>query len=72
VSLVSGSVYSDMVAKPDTFLSYLVPSEVEEDVFWKRYWFRAWQIKQAEEKRKALLQGICQIMNLTTFKSNMV
>jgi hypothetical protein len=62
----------DMVARSNTFVSYVVPSEVEEDLFWKRYWFRAWQIKQAEEKRKALLQGTCQIINPTTFKSNMV
>jgi hypothetical protein len=31
---------------------------MEETTFWKRYWFRAWQIKQAEEQRKALLQGM--------------
>ncbi|KAG8807361.1 hypothetical protein FRC17_004497, partial [Serendipita sp. 399] len=35
----------------------LVPTEMDETTFWKRYWFRAWQIKQAEEKRKALLQA---------------
>ncbi|KAG8752726.1 hypothetical protein FRC14_006756 [Serendipita sp. 396] len=35
----------------------LVPNEMDETTFWKRYWFRAWQIKQAEEKRKALLQA---------------
>jgi hypothetical protein len=36
----------------------LVPSELDEETFWKRYWFRAWQIQHEEEKRKALLQGI--------------
>ena len=36
----------------------LVPSELDEETFWRRYWFRAWQIQQEEEKRKALLQGI--------------
>jgi hypothetical protein len=41
----------------------LVPSELDEETFWKRYWFRAWQIQQEEEKRKALLQGI--IFSLT-------
>lgn len=35
----------------------LVPSELDEETFWRRYWFRAWQIQQEEEKRKALLQG---------------
>lgn len=36
----------------------LVPSELDEETFWRRYWFRAWQIQKEEEKRKALLQGI--------------
>ena len=36
----------------------LVPSELDEVTFWRRYWFRAWQIQREEEKRKALLQGI--------------
>ncbi|CCA74160.1 hypothetical protein PIIN_08113 [Serendipita indica DSM 11827] len=35
----------------------LVPEEMDEATFWTRYWFRAWQIRQAEEKRKALLQA---------------
>ena len=35
----------------------IVPSELDEETFWRRYWFRAWQIQQEEEKRKALLQG---------------
>jgi len=35
----------------------LVPSELDDETFWRRYWFRAWQIQQEEEKRKALLQG---------------
>ncbi|KAJ7072199.1 hypothetical protein C8F01DRAFT_1102919 [Mycena amicta] len=34
----------------------LVPAEITRQVFWKRYFFRVHQIKQEEEKRKALLQ----------------
>ncbi|KAI0314118.1 hypothetical protein OF83DRAFT_472513 [Amylostereum chailletii] len=35
----------------------LVPSEIAEDVFWTRYFFRVYQIEQEEERRKALLAG---------------
>jgi hypothetical protein len=35
----------------------LVPSELTEQEFWQRFFFRAHQIKEEEEKRKALLQG---------------
>jgi len=37
--------------------SALVPSEMTNDTFWKRYFFRTHQIAQEEEKRKALIQG---------------
>ncbi|KAJ3896799.1 hypothetical protein GG344DRAFT_84951 [Lentinula edodes] len=35
----------------------LVPSELSQDVFWKRYFFRVHQIQVEENKRKTLLQG---------------
>ncbi|KAG7098714.1 hypothetical protein E1B28_000627 [Marasmius oreades] len=38
-------------------LNALVPSEISEDVFWKRYFYRIHQIRQEEEKRKVLIQG---------------
>ena len=41
-----------------TLRESLVPSELDEETFWRRYWFRAWQVQQEEEKRKALLKGI--------------
>jgi hypothetical protein len=37
---------------------YIVPSEITEDEFWTRYFFRAYQIDQEAERRKALLRGI--------------
>ena len=40
----------------DVLFWFLVPAEMDETTFWKRYWFRAWQIREAEEKRRALLQ----------------
>lgn len=40
-----------------TTLDTLVPSEMTEDVFWTRYFFRVYQIEQEEVRRKALLQG---------------
>jgi len=36
----------------------LVPSQLTEDEFWKRYYFRVHQIQSEEEKRKTLLEGI--------------
>ncbi|KZO98770.1 hypothetical protein CALVIDRAFT_596394 [Calocera viscosa TUFC12733] len=33
----------------------LVPGELEEETFWKRYFFRVYQIERDEERRKALL-----------------
>lgn len=49
----------------------LVPSELDEETFWRRYWFRAWQIQQEEEKRKALLQGIVGISSsLSSLRDN--
>ncbi|KAL0573523.1 hypothetical protein V5O48_008428 [Marasmius crinis-equi] len=38
-------------------LDALVPAEISKEVFWKRYFYRVYQIRQEEEKRKALLQG---------------
>ncbi|TFY77983.1 hypothetical protein EWM64_g6030, partial [Hericium alpestre] len=38
----------------------LVPSDMTEDAFWLRYFFRVHQIEQEEERRKALLQGVQQ------------
>ncbi|THH16254.1 hypothetical protein EW146_g4360 [Bondarzewia mesenterica] len=35
----------------------LVASEMTEDIFWTRYFFRVYQIEQEEIRRKALLQG---------------
>ena len=35
---------------------YSVPTELAEEVFWKRYSFRVHQVEKEEEKRKALLQ----------------
>ncbi|KIY49080.1 hypothetical protein FISHEDRAFT_65535 [Fistulina hepatica ATCC 64428] len=35
----------------------LVPSSMHENEFWKRYFFRVYQIHTEEEKRKALLQA---------------
>ncbi|KAF5393224.1 hypothetical protein D9757_000709 [Collybiopsis confluens] len=35
----------------------LVPSTLSHDVFWKRYFFRVYQIQTEEEKRKALLHS---------------
>lgn len=36
----------------------LVPSEMSNDVFWLRYFFRVQQITKEEEKRKALLASM--------------
>ncbi|EJU04114.1 hypothetical protein DACRYDRAFT_114520 [Dacryopinax primogenitus] len=33
----------------------LVPGELDEETFWKRYFFRVYQIERDEERRKALL-----------------
>ncbi|GJJ06659.1 hypothetical protein Clacol_000854 [Clathrus columnatus] len=38
-------------------LLLLVPSEMTDEVFWTRYFFRITQIQQEEERRKALLEG---------------
>ncbi|ESK96690.1 hypothetical protein Moror_6753 [Moniliophthora roreri MCA 2997] len=38
-------------------LDTLVPAEIPRNVFWKRYFFRVHQIREEEEKRKALIQG---------------
>ncbi|KAG9123714.1 hypothetical protein FRC07_014184 [Ceratobasidium sp. 392] len=35
----------------------LVPSEITEDEFWKRYFFRVLQISEDEEKRKIILEA---------------
>lgn len=35
----------------------LVPSEISEDEFWKRYFFRVQQISEDEEKRKIILEA---------------
>ncbi|KZV66881.1 hypothetical protein PENSPDRAFT_654499 [Peniophora sp. CONT] len=43
----------DLLGTRDT----LVPSEMDEETFWTRYFFRAYQIAQDEERRKALLAG---------------
>lgn len=37
-------------------LNTLVPSEMDEETFWRRYFFRVHQIEQEEAKRKALIQ----------------
>lgn len=34
-----------------------VPSEMTEEVFWTRYFFRVYQIEREAERRRALLQG---------------
>ena len=36
----------------------IVPSVMTRSVFWSRYFFRVHQIRQEEEKRKALVAGI--------------
>ncbi|KZT61975.1 hypothetical protein CALCODRAFT_490515 [Calocera cornea HHB12733] len=36
----------------------LVPGELDEETFWKRYFFRVYQIERDEERRKALLSGM--------------
>ncbi|KAH7913477.1 hypothetical protein BJ138DRAFT_1002250 [Hygrophoropsis aurantiaca] len=38
-------------------LNILVPAHMSEDIFWRRYFFRVYQIEQQEVRRKALLQG---------------
>jgi hypothetical protein len=35
----------------------LVPAKLDEEVFWKRYFFRVYQIEKAEERRRGLLEG---------------
>lgn len=35
----------------------IVPSEMTEEIFWTRYFFRVYQIEREAERRKALLQG---------------
>lgn len=36
---------------------FTVPSEMTEEIFWTRYFFRVYQIEREAERRKALLQG---------------
>ncbi|KAL4266403.1 BSD domain-containing protein [Pleurotus pulmonarius] len=36
----------------------LVPSVLDDATFWKRYFFRIYQIRHEEEKRKALIQSV--------------
>ena len=36
-----------------------MPTEIAEEIFWKRYSFRVHQVEKEEEKRKALLQRKC-------------
>jgi hypothetical protein len=38
-----------------------VPEELSEDEFWTRYFFRVHQINQEDERRKAVLEGVCSI-----------
>ena len=38
-------------------LCLAVPSEMAEEVFWTRYFFRVYQIEREAERRRALLQG---------------
>lgn len=38
-------------------VSFAVPSDMTEEVFWTRYFFRVYQIEREAERRKALLQG---------------
>ncbi|EGN99850.1 hypothetical protein SERLA73DRAFT_180097 [Serpula lacrymans var. lacrymans S7.3] len=47
---------TDGEALNDTF-NALVPSQMTEEVFWERYFFRVHQIEQEEERRKVLLRG---------------
>lgn len=35
----------------------LVPSDLKQETFWTRYFFRVYQVQGEEERRKALLQG---------------
>jgi hypothetical protein len=43
-----------------------------EDVFWTRYFFRAYQIDREAERRKALLQGDSFFPRNNQFRSNML
>ena len=38
-------------------LNLAVPSEMTEETFWTRYFFRMYQIEREAERRRALLQG---------------
>ncbi|KAH8828185.1 hypothetical protein DL96DRAFT_1497575 [Flagelloscypha sp. PMI_526] len=51
--LADGADGEALKANRDT----LVPSDMANDVFWKRYFFRVHQTEREEEKRKALLAG---------------
>jgi hypothetical protein len=43
----------------DGELQNTVPEELSEDEFWTRYFFRVYQINQEDERRKAVLEGMC-------------
>lgn len=45
----------------------LVPSELTDQEFWQRFFFRVHQIKEEEEKRKAVLQGPSYCLNPDLF-----
>ncbi|KLO20355.1 hypothetical protein SCHPADRAFT_948566 [Schizopora paradoxa] len=44
----------------------LAPSEMSEETFWTRYFFRVHQIEEDEKKRKALLAGTCSFLTSET------
>lgn len=48
-------------SRPDimqlALISWIVPSAMDSDTFWKRYFFRVDQVSKEEQRRKALLQG---------------
>jgi hypothetical protein len=54
-----GTLYPGLalVRKFLTLRLLTVPSEMTNETFWKRYFFRVYQIGREEEKRKALLRG---------------
>ena len=60
VSGLKDSVGTSGLCSPDVrfFMARLtVPSEMTEETFWMRYFFRVYQIEREAERRKALLQG---------------
>jgi len=51
------SVPFSIPTTPNLFCLVLVPSEIPKDTFWLRFFFRTYQIRLEEEKRKALIHS---------------